>query len=619
MAKQLVGPLERHLEKGILAFAGLLLIVVIAMYVVTSPNERELDGETVTPGTIDARLAQRAHEVQGAIGSASADAPSVEPLFPDFDSLLDPFERSNIPVTLASAVSIGPDVPIVDRASSPLGQKTLVSIPTVTGTAVTSGRSTFVLVGPGGNEIHSARNWVTVSAVIDAKEQMAQQRSAYGASNKRVYYGPTELQRRTQRSDGSWSDADWEDIEPWPRGNFDPPPVIRLIKEGDAVFVPDDTEDMLAAYIHDLWEPLQQLDMLRPSMEEIKNGNIWRFPVITSYSDVVKQDTEFLFPNDPTHEVEDRYAAEVDLRAPSGGGKQLTFGERKKEHLAAFDRFMKSARVDQDAQDAIRAYNQLMKIKTDPEASATDKTKVARLMQEAEQLENDINRQVLRGRVRPGGAPNARPGQVLERQPYPTQQTWVHDARLGGVKSGETYQYRLRQTIYNRLAGEPEKFRDKPNGAVVFLHGEWSEPVEVSISSDTVFFLTSKEKSKEAVKVEFYKWEEGVWVKSRRFSFAVGDKLAGDSRADLPLAGGASGSFKALVDFDVDRSIVEIDFGRSYRERKKAPGSKSGVKFAGRSKACSVVFVDAAGRLHERFVPTDKTNWEKKDIDVWKP
>ena len=45
MAKQLVSPVERHVEKGILGVAVVLLLGVVAMYLVSSPNQMELGGE----------------------------------------------------------------------------------------------------------------------------------------------------------------------------------------------------------------------------------------------------------------------------------------------------------------------------------------------------------------------------------------------------------------------------------------------------------------------------------------------------------------------------------------------------------------------------------------------
>ena len=67
MAKQLVGPVERHVEKAIVAIAGVVLIAVIAKYLVTSPNQLELGGEMGDPSTIDRKVADKAAEVRARI------------------------------------------------------------------------------------------------------------------------------------------------------------------------------------------------------------------------------------------------------------------------------------------------------------------------------------------------------------------------------------------------------------------------------------------------------------------------------------------------------------------------------------------------------------------------
>ena len=60
MAKQLVSPVERHVEKVILGIVGIVLLGVIARYLVTSPNQIELGGEMVTPNAVDEKLAEKA-------------------------------------------------------------------------------------------------------------------------------------------------------------------------------------------------------------------------------------------------------------------------------------------------------------------------------------------------------------------------------------------------------------------------------------------------------------------------------------------------------------------------------------------------------------------------------
>jgi hypothetical protein len=70
MAKQLVHPIERHVEKAVLGLTGLALLTAIALYGVTSPNQIPLGQEKVSPGTIDSKVAQKAAEVVGRLRAA---------------------------------------------------------------------------------------------------------------------------------------------------------------------------------------------------------------------------------------------------------------------------------------------------------------------------------------------------------------------------------------------------------------------------------------------------------------------------------------------------------------------------------------------------------------------
>ena len=82
MAKQLVNPIERHVEKAVLGLTGLALIAAIGLFLVSSPNQLELGGQAVKPGTIDQVVAQKAASVREAIGlyaegNVGGEAPTV--------------------------------------------------------------------------------------------------------------------------------------------------------------------------------------------------------------------------------------------------------------------------------------------------------------------------------------------------------------------------------------------------------------------------------------------------------------------------------------------------------------------------------------------------------------
>ena len=156
MAKQVVNPIERHLEKGLLGVFGIVLIAVIVMYAVRSPNQVEIGGEMVTPGEIDVKLAQQASDVRDRISSHEPKEVQFEPLADQFAAAMDPFKTNNLPIDLRAAVSIGPEVPFVDPKGAKPGQAQLVKVQTLDKPLVTHGRSTYELQG--GNVFRPA-NW----------------------------------------------------------------------------------------------------------------------------------------------------------------------------------------------------------------------------------------------------------------------------------------------------------------------------------------------------------------------------------------------------------------------------------------------------------------------------
>jgi hypothetical protein len=285
-------------------------------------------------------------------------------------------------------------------------------------------------------------------------------------------------------------------------------------------------------------------------------------------------------------------------------------GSRVAEQLQEIDRMIENALKTLNENEAIRAYNRAFELEKDKGTSASEKSKAKALKEKANQTEKDIRRKKLG--PGPGGPP--KPPQPegtdsTKREPLPVQQIWVHDAEPGSVQSGRTYQYRLRPVIYNRQAGQPEKFLDPTNAQIVWIKGPWTEPIEVNIEPSTLFFVTLEKPANATVSAEFFQWFAGVWVKTRQ-DFGVGQPLSVQTRCDVPALDNPKVADRALVDFKADATVVDIDYGRSYRERKRGTG-RAGVKFGPSAVGCSVVFADAAGRLQERFVPTDKGHPDK--------
>ena len=155
------------------------------------------------------------------------------------------------------------------------------------------------------------------------------------------------------------------------------------------------------------------------------------------------------------------------------------------------------------------------------------------------------------------------------------------------------------------------KLKKKEEATVVFVPGAWTEPVEVAIEPSTYFFATGKDPRKQQISVEFYQWFEGIWIKTRE-KFSVGDSVELKKIVEVP-GPGDEGTERTTVEFNADVTVLDIDFERVVRERKKGTG-RDGSRFAEGAKICCAVFADAAGRLQERCVPTDKAHPDKRMV-----
>jgi len=620
MAKQLVNPIERHVEKAVLGAAGLVLVSVVVLYAVSSPNQLELGGERVSPSDIDSVLAQQAGTVRDRILRTPSDVPPSEPLFDTFVAELDPYQRAELPLSLPTVVAMGPPIPLVDAAEGGVfGRKELVAVVPTAPPLVTHGRSTFRLRTESG-DLYPPANWVTVSVSFDVKEQMDRQRRTYGAMLKEVAFGRPELQRRARRVDGSWSDADWEDVEPWSLLIPDMPtePEIVLLPDGDELVVADRVLDDLEIFFAQLNAPQLQLALLRPVLPPVVKGDRWDFPIVTSLRDVLDQDDYYLNPEQPpASDPFNRYQPDEGKEATV---EVLTDAQRIARTFEEIDRLLRSARENLSTNEATRAYNLAFDLARDAAAGRNDKTRATRKMEEADETLSDIRRDRRTGVPKPGRTVDTE--EEFKREPPETQQIWVHDVRpasLEGpeaVESGATYQYRIRPVITNRLAGRPEKLQNSQDATALFVPGEWSEPVEVAVEPDSRFFVTTEDPRNKEVGIEFFKWFEGNWYKSRRAKFDTGAPLQDKQRIEVESFFDAEKTERAEVDFGADATVLDIDFDRTYRERRQG-NSRAGVKFGPLTSACCVTLADSQGRLTERFVATDKGHPDRRTINVW--
>ena len=614
MAKQLVNPFERHIEKLVLAIAGLLLIGVMVKFVFSSPNVVQLGQETAMPATVDGRLAQKANEILQRIRDAKLSAIEHDPKFDDFVASIAPLKPEGLPV----ATAIGPEVPIVDEPGVATGRATLVVIPPAPKPVYTMGRNTLVGANaPGGD---TAVDWVMLAIPFDVKGMSELQRRAWGATQSDVIFATPEVQRRMRHSDGSWSDGDWQTIATSPSYKMPNPPTIRLVDEGGKIVANKDDVRAVQKFQEEMADPRTQLAMLRPLPPTFsKDEQAWKFPLITTYENVVKQDQEFLTPNNPTAPVEDRYgiggtAAGKPKPEPKTASQVIT------QELDDARAQMETGRNLWSKNEVTLAYNRAIEVTSNKEATPEQKAKAQKLMKDAELLIADIQYNPKGDPTKAGKGPSAQPDAPKKRDKSPQQDIWAYDAGVGSITNGETYQYRMRARVLNRLAGVPESFADPKDAQVVIVAGDWSEPTDpIHIPGDSWYFVTREDKNKREVFVEFFRWYEGVWVKSKAENFVEGEVLEHQERVEVPDKVDPTIAAKPTVPFGEDLTLLDIEFARPLRERKSGSG-KDGVKFAAQpTPETAAVFVDSKGRLHERVVVVDKENPQKKELKIWTP
>ena len=353
-------------------------------------------------------------------------------------------------------------------------------------------------------------------------------------------------------------------------------------------------------------------------MPDVFNGAEWTIPPVVPSLDILRMDDDYfnaaLVEPTPREELIDRTGL-CTITATVEKEEELTPRQKIEKGFAQGIELLAHAKATKSIDEATMAFNNFTEITLDSSATPAQKNRALRLQVDAEQAMRDIARGARRGGGR-GGLPAQ---QQQARKLHPTQLIWMHDAAPGSIESGNAYQYRIRATLFNRLAGEPTKFDNAENAKVFFIPGDWSPPSDpVVIPATSEFYVTGIDNRKGTAKVEMYQWFDGYWV-TTRVNFEVGEKVAAKKRAEVPDPDSPGDVDRANVPFDTGFTVLQIDSDRMQREKKSRSG---GIRFQdGLSKGGSVLLVGMNGEVVERFVSTDKANPQKKAASgrVWRP
>jgi hypothetical protein len=624
MAKQLVSPIERHVEKVVLGLAGLLLIAVIARFLVTTPNRIEVRGEEYEPSEIDEMVADQAEDVQGRLRDASPPEIEVEARFPEFLAALD----KELPTQLGEAVAMLPTVPVVQEAldTERIEPVEVVQLPPP---AVTTGRSTLELVQAvsAAGEPTAFRqlttNWAVATSVFDYREQFNRQDRAYQAVRRKVVVTDVQVQRRLMRPDGSWSEEDWEPVNEYRAKPLPPVPTVELFTQDDRIYAEPDSSLAVDTYQAFFEDADNLLMTLRPLPPATLLGSSWKMPIYPGRArvDVLREDESILYPDDPPSDrPEDRYPDAVRLTDEDKGKSENETPKEKVERLLREGQdLMKQASAKWDVDMATLAINRFVEVQTSSAASGEDKRKAERLYREARQLKRDITRNPNQGKNRPGGSSSGDQVQRA-RDLIDTQQVWVYDVR-GGLQSGRTYQFRMRMGLMNRYAAIPSQLADTDDAKRVVLYGPWSEPSEpVYFEPHYYDFVTgiAPRGGRLEAKIELYRWFEGYWVETRE-RFGVGDWLVCSDRCAVPWREDPSVIDRPEIEFDSEAMLLDVQLDRPHWERKRGRGA--GTSFRATDRGSVVVIVGEDGEVREHFESTERDHPQRRVVKsrVYRP
>ncbi|MGC9259428.1 MAG: hypothetical protein ACP5I8_05015 [Phycisphaerae bacterium] len=81
------------------------------------------------------------------------------------------------------------------------------------------------------------------------------------------------------------------------------------------------------------------------------------------------------------------------------------------------------------------------------------------------------------------------------------------------VKPGDTYRYEIRVVMYNPVFAFPNRLNKPALRREQWLYSPWSEPsMPMPVNRDLYFFITSAQPADGSVSFQLFKWERGQWL-----------------------------------------------------------------------------------------------------------
>lgn len=194
------------------------------------------------------------------------------------------------------------------------------------------------------------------------------------------------------------------------------------------------------------------------------------------------------------------------------------------------------------------------------------------------------------------------PGTVWSSKPF----IWAHDLT---VQPGKTYRYRLKVTMYNRLAGLPIRLLNPADARVIEMTSDWSDwSPPVTVSPTVEWYLTGGGGlGGGSASATVFKILPGDRPLKSAFKVEAGQPIG--QTAEVALLPGAP---KQPVDFSTGAVLLEV----RNKESIPQPYNKQGMLDWTMADTTLIVYRDPAGNVVSRTLLQDKANQRLKDLEA---
>ncbi len=667
MAKKTFSPVEQHVEKAVLGVAALILVVVAAIFLVSTPNTVVVGGQDRGPDEVGQALKAEADNLRRRLQTAQAETEAV----PDFrGSLLTARERG--PLGMVAGISrqlrlvtgFGAEVPDIADIEDQGGKITLAEVIACSTPAARAGKLLGVPVEPvvlaleaggrtdlqGQDSVLAERErqlrmelgeiiaedmyWVCVATKFDLETQReAMKQKGYETGRTDIMVTRFELQRQQLQPDGTWSD--WRGVETHQSVVLPPAPdvaigsddklpsyqweLVRAYKDIIQRYQPDILHPQFDAEFHagDQPEP-PDLPGLKERLAELGTtgasgvGGLTGRMIGSSFG----SKTGFSSSRGPSGYDVDADKFKMGGGAPSAGppsrfDRGPTGGPARSVPGGAPQDLVERRKQFKEAEEAFER---------------GDLDEASRLAQEVrgklpEPLERQLDKLVVkidealreRDRKRVEAELDRIRGRQLAEQEGRLAE-WLEQQRRKedflwaydlSITPGRTYRYRSRVFLYNWYVGVVSRVVDRADAVKIQLVGRWSDPSEpIEIEDDTYFYLASGNSATKEARVDVYKWFLAQWHK-QQYRVEVGEPIGGTKRVRIMQPDGMPSERPIEVDFRTGAVVVDLDFDRDATVMAPAAGGAGQFELKTSPGALAMVYLDSDGSLAERLSVLD--------------